>query len=150
MTRLTVNGRSHDLTIDDETPLLWVLRDTLGLTGTKYGCGRGLCGACSVHVDGEVVWSCTLPVGAAAGKSVVTIEGLGAGGMPHPIQQAWIDDSVVQCGYCHPGIIMAVAGLLAKNPHPSAAEIAAAVPNICRCGTYPRVRRAIEALVQRR
>jgi len=149
MARLIVNGEAHDLAIDDQTPLLWALRDTLGLTGTKYGCGRGLCGACSVHVDGEVVWSCTITVGAVAGKSIVTIEGLAVGGALHPVQAAWIDDSVVQCGYCHPGIVMAVAGLLAKNPHPTSGEIASAVPNICRCGTYPRVRRAIEALARR-
>lgn len=148
MTRLTVNARVLDLAVDEATPLLWVLRDTLGLTGTKFGCGRGQCGACAVHVDGEVVWSCTVAVGAVAGRDIVTIEGLSAG-RPHPIQQAWIDENVVQCGYCHPGIIMAVAGLLAKNPRPTDAEIAAAVPNICRCGTYPRVRRAIEALVRR-
>ena len=147
--RLTVNGQSHELKIDDDTPLLWVLRDTLGITGTKYACGRGLCGACAVHVDDEVVWSCTVTVGATAGKSVVTIEGLATGNTMHAIQQAWIDDSVVQCGYCHPGIIMAVAGLLSKNPHPNSDDIAAAVPNICRCGTYPRVRRAIEALARR-
>lgn len=148
MTRLTVNARVLDLAVDEATPLLWILRDTLGLTGTKFGCGRGQCGACAVHVDGEVVWSCTVAVGAVAGRDIVTIEGLSAG-RPHPIQQAWIDENVVQCGYCHPGIIMAVAGLLAKNPRPTDAEIAAAVPNICRCGTYPRVRRAIEALVRR-
>ena len=149
MVTLIVNGKAHDLAIDDQTPLLWALRDTLGLTGTKYGCGKGLCGACSVHVDGEVVWSCTVAVGAVAGKSIVTIEGLAVGGAPHPVQVAWIDDSVVQCGYCHPGMVMAVAGLLAKNPHPTSAEIASAVPNICRCGTYPRVLRAIEALARR-
>jgi isoquinoline 1-oxidoreductase subunit alpha len=149
MARLIVNGAAHDLAIDDDTPLLWALRDGLGLTGTKYGCGRALCGACAVHVEGEVVWSCSVPVGAVAGKSIVTIEGLAPGGIPNAIQQAWIDDSVVQCGYCHPGIIMAVAGLLAANPRPSEADIAAAVPNICRCGTYPRIRRAIEALARR-
>lgn len=149
MARLTVNAELRDLAVDDATPLLWVLRDTLGLTGTKFGCGRGQCGACAVHVDGDVVWSCTVTVGAVAGKDVVTIEGLAPAGAPHAVQQAWIDGSVVQCGYCHPGIIMAVAGLLAKNPRPSDAEIAAAVPNICRCGTYPRVRRAIEALARR-
>jgi len=149
MARLNVNGQVHDLAIDDDTPLLWALRDTLGLTGTKYGCGRALCGACAVHVAGEVVWSCSVTVGAVAGKSVVTIEGLAPGGVPNAIQQAWIDDSVVQCGYCHPGIIMAVAGLLATNPRPTDADIAAAVPNICRCGTYPRIRRAIEALARR-
>lgn len=149
MARLIVNGEAHDLAIDDDTPLLWALRDSLGLTGTKYGCGRALCGACAVHVEGDVVWSCSVAVGAVAGKSIVTIEGLAPGGVPNAIQQAWIDDSVVQCGYCHPGIIMAVAGLLATNPRPSDADIASAVPNICRCGTYPRIRRAIEALTRR-
>ena len=149
MVWLIVNGQAHDLAIDADTPLLWALRDALGLTGTKYGCGRGLCGACAVHVDGEVVWSCTVAVGAVAGKAVVTIEGLSPGGVPNAIQQAWIDDSVVQCGYCHPGIVMAVAGLLAANPRPTDADIAAAVPNICRCGTYPRIWRAIEALAKR-
>ncbi len=149
MARLTVNARLHDIAVDDATPLLWVLRDTLGLTGTKFGCGKGLCGACAVHVDGQVVWSCTVTIGAVTGKDVVTIEGLAPVEAPNAIQRAWIDGNVVQCGYCHPGIIMAVAGLLAKNPHPTDAEITAAVPNICRCGTYPRVRRAIEALARR-
>lgn len=149
MARVTVNAQAHDLAVDLDTPLLWVLRDWLGLTGTKYGCGRGLCGACSVHVDGEVVWSCTVTLGAVVGKSIVTIEGLAPADAPNAIQRAWIDANVVQCGYCHPGIIMAVAGMLAKTPSPTDEEIAAAVPNICRCGTYPRVRRAIEALVRR-
>lgn len=149
MARLTVNARIHDLAVDDATPLLWVLRDTLGLTGTKFGCGRGQCGACAVHVDGAVVWSCTVTVGAVAGRDVVTIEGLAPAGALHAVQRAWIDENVVQCGYCHPGIIMAVAGLLAQNPRPTDADIAAAVPNICRCGTYPRIRRAIESLVRR-
>ena len=140
---LKVNGIAKSVDVSSDTPLLWVLRDTLQLTGTKFGCGAGLCGACSVHVDGALTRSCTLPVSQAAGKNVKTIEGLGANG-PHPLQQAWIAEDVPQCGYCQSGQIMAAASLLAKTPHPSDAEINEYMAgNICRCGTYERIKRAI-------
>jgi len=141
--RLTVNGQEHALDVDPEMPLLWVLRDVLGLTGTKYGCGMGLCGSCTVHVDGEARRSCTLPVSQAAGRQVVTIEGLSAAGS-HPLQNAWLEENVSQCGYCQPGQIMATAALLAATPKPTDEEIDAALAgNLCRCGTYGRIRRAI-------
>jgi isoquinoline 1-oxidoreductase alpha subunit len=151
MTTVTVNGRTHAIEDDSEMPLLWWLRDRLGLTGTKYGCGIGACGACTVHVDGEAVRSCTLAVSSAVGKQVVTIEGLAesAGledGRLHPVQQAWIDVQVPQCGYCQSGMIMATAALLRHNANPSDGEIERGITNLCRCGTYPRVRRAILAL----
>lgn len=139
-----VNGRTHKISVDDpETPLLWVLRDTLGLTGTKYGCGMALCGACTVHLDGQPVRSCSTPVSAAAGKWVVTIEGVSRDNR-HPVQKAWIAEEVPQCGYCQSGQIMSALSLLAKNRNPSDADIDAAMEgNLCRCGTYNRVRRAI-------
>lgn len=140
---LTVNDTAHELDLDGDTPLLWVLRDELGLKGTKFGCGAGLCGACSVHFAGEVVRACSLPVKFANGGRVTTIEGLRSHGKLHPVQQAWIDEQVPQCGYCQPGFIMAAANLLAKIPRPTDAEIDHAVTNLCRCGTYERVRRAI-------
>jgi isoquinoline 1-oxidoreductase subunit alpha len=140
---LSVNGQEYSLDVEPETPLLWVLRDHLGLTGTRYSCGAGLCGACTVHVDGEAVRSCTWPVSAAAGRQVVTIEGLSPDGS-HPVQQAWLAENVCQCGYCQPGQIMAAAALLARTPDPGDDEIDAAMANnLCRCGTYPRIRRAI-------
>jgi isoquinoline 1-oxidoreductase alpha subunit len=140
---LTVNGVPRTLDVDPETPLLWVLRDALGLTGTKYGCGAGLCGACTVHVGGEAVRSCQMSAAEAAGKGVVTIEGLSSDNR-HPLQIAWIAEQVPQCGYCQPGQIMQAAALLKKRPAPTAAEIDAAMSGIlCRCGTYPRIRRAI-------
>lgn len=142
----TLNGCCVSPEIEKDTPLLWVLRDTLGLTGTKFGCGVAACGACTVHVDGEAVRSCVMPVSDVAGRRVVTIEGLGeegSGAALHPLQQAWIDAQVPQCGYCQPGMIMAAAALLAKTPKPSDADINAAITNICRCGTYGRVRKAI-------
>jgi isoquinoline 1-oxidoreductase alpha subunit len=145
MARITVNGRLHDVDVDPDTPLLWVLRDTLGLAGTKYGCGIAECGACTVHVDGVALRSCALPVAAAEGKSVTTIEGLAANGTLHRVQQAWIAHDVPQCGYCQSGMIMAVAALLKATPSPTDAEIDAAITNICRCGTYQRVRAAIHA-----
>lgn len=141
---LTVNGESHQLDLDGETPLLWVLRDHLGLTGAKYGCGIALCGACTVHIDGQAVRSCSLPVEAAEGAEIVTIEGLSVEG-PHPVQAAWIAEDVPQCGYCQPGMIMAAAALLADNPKPSDGDIDENITNICRCGTYNRIRRAIHA-----
>jgi isoquinoline 1-oxidoreductase alpha subunit len=143
MLRLTVNGQSHELDVDPETPLLWVLRDTLGMTGTKYGCGIAQCGACTVHVDGAPVRACTLPVSTAAGKTIVTIEGLAENDRLHRVQKAWIDHDVPQCGYCQSGMIMAVAALLRDKPKPTDADIDAAITNICRCGTYQRVRAAI-------
>jgi aerobic-type carbon monoxide dehydrogenase small subunit (CoxS/CutS family) len=140
---LTVNGQEHTLDVDPNTPLLWVLRDTLGLTGTKYSCGIGLCGNCTVHLDGQATRSCALPVSQAAGKNVVTIEGLSPDG-DHPLQRAWLEERVNQCGYCQPGQIMAAAALLAANPQPTDEDIDAAMSGqLCRCGTYQRIRRAI-------
>jgi len=145
MISLDVNGRRHDVDVSPEMPLLWVLRDTLGLTGTKFGCGLGQCGACTVHVNGEPVRSCSFPVSAAAGKKVVTIEGLAPRGRVHPVQKAWIDHEVPQCGYCQGGQILVAAALLKKNPDPSDKDIDEAMTNICRCGTYARMRTAIHA-----
>ncbi len=145
MIRLNVNGREQQVDVDGDTPLLWVLRDTLGLTGTKYGCGEGLCGACTVLVDGGAVRSCQLPVRDAAGRKVTTIEGLASGG-EHPLLRAWRAGEVSQCGYCQPGQVLQAAALLARNPHPSDPEIDEAMRgNLCRCGTYNRIRRAIRA-----
>jgi len=143
MARLTVNGKAHDVDVDPDTPLLWVLREQLGMTGTKYGCGIAECGACTVHIDGEAVRSCSTPVSTAEGKNIVTIEGLAENGVLHRVQQAWLDLDVPQCGYCQSGMIMAVAALLHEKPKPTDAEIDDAITNICRCGTFPRVRAAI-------
>ncbi len=141
--KLTVNGTARTVDVDPQTPLLWVLRDTLGLTGTKYGCGIAECGACTVLLDGEAIRSCVTPVADAVGHEVTTIEGLGGNGL-HPVQRAWIEEEVPQCGYCQSGQIMAAAALLARNPHPDDAEIDDAMSgNLCRCGTYSRIRRAI-------
>ena len=147
--KLTINGESHDLShVDPETPLLWALRDFLGLVGTKYGCGIAQCGACTVWLDNEPTRACQLPVGQLAGRSVMTIEGLGAESL-HPVQQAWIAQDVAQCGYCQAGQIMAAAALLARNPNPSDADIDTAMAgNICRCGTYVRIREAIKTAAQ--
>jgi isoquinoline 1-oxidoreductase subunit alpha len=140
---LRVNGSEKKVSVSPETPLLWVLRDALQLTGTKFGCGAGLCGACTVHVDGAAVRSCSTPVSQVVGKTVMTIEGLGANGL-HPVQQAWIAEEVPQCGYCQVGQIMAAAALLAKTPNPTDDEITKGMNgNICRCGTYERIRMAI-------
>ncbi|HTE40961.1 MAG TPA: (2Fe-2S)-binding protein [Steroidobacteraceae bacterium] len=143
---LTVNGRPATLDVDPQTPLLWVLRENLGLTGSKFGCGIGACGACTVHLDGQPARSCSVPVGAAQGVKVTTIEGLAAGEELHRVQAAWIADQVPQCGYCQSGMIMAVSALLAAKPKPTDADIDATITNICRCGTYPRIRKAIHAL----
>jgi isoquinoline 1-oxidoreductase subunit alpha len=143
MLALRVNRRTYRVEVDPATPLLWVLRDNLGLTGTKYGCGMALCGACTVHIDGEAVRACVTPVSAVGQKAVTTIEGLSPKA-DHPVQRAWIAEDVPQCGYCQSGQIMAAAALLAKNPRPDDAEIAAFMSgNICRCGTYQRIRQAI-------
>jgi isoquinoline 1-oxidoreductase alpha subunit len=139
---LTVNGRKESVDVAPDTPLLWVLRDNLGLTGTKFGCGIGECGACTVHIDGEAMRSCATPVGNLAGKKVTTIEGLSRD-RGHAVQKAWIAEDVPQCGYCQSGQIMAVAALLEKNAKPTDADIDSAITNICRCGTYQRVRAAI-------
>jgi len=143
MIKLTLNGQAKEIDVADDTPLLWVLRDTLGLTGTKYGCGMALCGACTVHVDGQPTRACVTPVSTVAGKAVTSIEGL-SGDRSHPVQRAWIEMEVPQCGYCQSGQIMAAAALLSKNPNPSDTDIDSAMSgNICRCGTYPRIRKAI-------
>lgn len=148
MLELTVNGRVHTVDVEREMPLLWVLRDHLDLPGTKYGCGISVCGACTVHVDGKAVRSCALPVSEAVGKKIVTIEGLTSDGL-HRVQKAWIEHDVPQCGYCQTGMIMSAAALLARNPSPSDADIDATMTNLCRCGTYARVRKAIRALAER-
>jgi isoquinoline 1-oxidoreductase subunit alpha len=142
MIPLVVNGQEHKVDVSPDMPLLWVLRDVVGLTGTKYGCGMALCGACTVHLDGEPVRSCVLPVSAAEGKKIVTIEGLSPKG-EHPVQKAWVEHQVPQCGYCQSGMVMAAAALLAKTPKPTDADIDAGITNICRCGTYVRIRAAI-------
>lgn len=139
---LTVNGRNESVDVAPDTPLLWVLRDNLGLTGTKFGCGIGECGACTVHIDGEAMRSCAMPIGKVAGKKVTTIEGLSRD-RSHAVQKAWIAEDVPQCGYCQSGQIMAVAALLEKNAKPTDNDIDSAITNICRCGTYQRVRAAI-------
>jgi len=145
MIHVTINGVERDLDVDPEMPLLWVLRDVLGLTGTKYGCGEALCGACTIHLDGVPVRACVTPVHRAKGRAVTTIEGLSASG-DHPLQRAWVDAGVPQCGYCQAGQIMTAAALLAANPAPSDDDIAQSMAgNICRCGTYVRIRAAIKA-----
>jgi len=147
--KITVNGQTHSLDIEPDTPLLWTIRETLGLTGTKFGCGIAACGACTVNLDGRAVRSCQTPVSAAEGKQVITIEGLAREGALHPVQQAWITHQVPQCGYCQSGMIMAVAAFLEQHPQPSDEDIDASITNICRCGTFARVRRAIHAITQR-
>jgi isoquinoline 1-oxidoreductase alpha subunit len=144
---LKVNGTVHALDVEPDAPLLWVIRDELGLTGTKFGCGIASCGACTVHLDGKAVRSCVLPVSAAEGKDITTIEGVSADA-PTPVQNAWVEHQVPQCGYCQSGMIMAVTALLKTNPSPSEDELDAAVTNICRCGTYPRIRAAVAALAE--
>ena len=145
MIALSVNGKTYNVDVEDDTPLLWVLRDTIGLTGTKYGCGIAQCGCCTVHIDGVATRSCQVPVGTSVRRAVTTIEALAQDGKLHPVQQAWIDHDVPQCGYCQTGMMMAVVALLKEKPKPTDAEIDAAITNICRCGTYQRIRAAIHA-----
>jgi isoquinoline 1-oxidoreductase alpha subunit len=145
MARLNINGKNYDIDVEPETPLLWAIRENVGLTGTKYGCGIAECGACTVHVDGKAVRSCTFPVSAAEGKKITTVEGLAQNGVLTKVQKAWLDHDVPQCGYCQSGMIMAVAALLRTKPKPTDADIDAAITNICRCGTFQQVRAAIHA-----
>ena len=147
MPTLIINGQSHNVEVEPDTPLLWVLRDTLGMTGTKYGCGIAQCGACTVHVNGVATRSCSVPLSAVAGAQITTIEGLAANGVLHKVQKAWIDHDVPQCGYCQSGMVMAVADLLKNKPQPTDADIDAGLTNICRCGTYPRIRAAVHRAV---
>ena len=145
MPTLIVNGHSHNVDVEPDTPLLWVLRDTRGLTGTKYGCGIAQCGACTVHINGVATRSCSVELADVAGKEITTIEGLAKDGVLHKVQRAWLDHDVPQCGYCQSGMIMAVADLLNKKPKPTDGDIDAAITNICRCGTFQQVRAAIHA-----
>jgi isoquinoline 1-oxidoreductase alpha subunit len=146
MVRLSINGKTFNVDVDDNTPLLWAIREQVGLTGTKYGCGVAQCGACTVHLDGVPIRSCSFPVSAAAGKKITTIEGLAEGGKLNKVQQAWIQHDVPQCGYCQSGMIMAVTALLKEKPKPTDADINAAITNICRCGTFQQVREAIHSI----
>ena len=148
MIALSVNGKSYNVDVESDTPLLWVLRDTIGLTGTKYGCGIAQCGACTVHINGVATRSCQVPVGTVGAKKITTIEALAQDGKLHKVQQAWLDLDVPQCGYCQTGMIMAAAALLKDNPKRTDADIDAAISNICRCGTYQRVRAAIHAAAE--
>jgi isoquinoline 1-oxidoreductase alpha subunit len=143
--KLTINGKTHDVDADPDMPLLWAIREHVGLTGTKYGCGIAQCGACTVHVDGAPMRSCSVPVGAVQGRKITTIEGLAAGGTLHKVQKAWVEHDVPQCGYCQSGMIMAAAALLKAKPKPTDADIDAAMTNICRCGTFQQVRAAIHS-----
>jgi len=145
MVSLTINGKAHEVDVDPDTPLLWVIREWVGLTGTKYGCGIAQCGACTVHVDGVATRSCSIAASAVTGSQITTIEGLAQNGTPHPVQKAWVANDVPQCGYCQSGMIMAAAALLKDKPKPTDADIDAAMTNICRCGTYQQVREAIHA-----
>jgi isoquinoline 1-oxidoreductase alpha subunit len=145
MPTLSVNGQTHNVEVESDTPLLWVLRDTIGMTGTKYGCGIAQCGACTVHVNGVATRSCSITLADVLGKEITTIEGLAKNGVLHKVQQAWLDNDVPQCGYCQSGMIMAVADLLKNKPSPTDADIDAAITNICRCGTFQQVRAAIHA-----
>ena len=145
MIRLSINGKVHQIDVEPSTPLLWVIREQVGLTGTKYGCGIAQCGACTIHLDGAAVRSCALPVSAAADKKITTIEGLASGKTLHKVQKAWVDHDVPQCGYCQTGMIMAVAALLKAKPRPTDADIDSTITNICRCGTFQQVREAIHS-----
>ena len=148
MSKLIVNGQTHDIDVEDEMPLLWAIREQIGLTGAKYGCGIGQCGACTVLIDGVAMRSCGVAVSDAAGKQIVTIEGLAEAGRRHKLQQAWIDHDAPQCGYCQSGMILAAAALLRDKPKPSDADIDEAITNICRCGTFQQVRAAIHAAAE--
>jgi len=142
--QLTVNGRPRTVEADPDTPLLWILRDTLGLTGTKFGCGQGVCGACTVHLDGKAVKSCQTSLKEASGHAIITVEGLSKDGS-HPVQKAWLAEDVAQCGYCQPGMLMSAAALLSHTPHPTDGDIDEAfADHVCRCGTYPRIRKAVK------
>ena len=141
---VNVNGKMHEVDVEDDMPLLWVIRDVIGYTGTKFGCGMGLCGACSVHIDGNVMRSCVTPVSMAKGKTITTIEGLGTPEKPHPVQAAWAESDVPQCGYCQSGQIMAAAAFLENNPDPTDEEIKNGISNLCRCGTYLQIQTAIK------
>jgi isoquinoline 1-oxidoreductase alpha subunit len=143
MAQLIVNGKTYEVDVEPDTPLLWAIRENVGLTGTKYGCGIAQCGACTVHIDGQAVRSCSMPVSAVEGKQITTIEGLAQNGVLHKVQQAWIANDVPQCGYCQCGMIMAVAALLKEKPKPTDADIDNTITNICRCGTFQQVREAI-------
>jgi isoquinoline 1-oxidoreductase alpha subunit len=145
MVRLNINGKTHDVDVEPNTPLLWAIREQVGLTGTKYGCGIAQCGACTVHIDGTPIRSCSVPASAVAGRKITTIEGLAAGGTLTKVQKAWVEHDVPQCGYCQSGMIMAAAALLKAKPKPTDADIDAAMTNICRCGTFQEVRKAIHA-----
>jgi isoquinoline 1-oxidoreductase alpha subunit len=145
MVRLSINGKNYDVDVDPNTPLLWAIREQVGLTGTKYGCGIAQCGACTVHIDGAAVRSCTMPVSAASGKKITTIEGLASGDTLHKVQKAWLEHDVPQCGFCQSGMIMAAAALLREKPRPTDADIDAAITNICRCGTFQEARAAIHS-----
>jgi isoquinoline 1-oxidoreductase alpha subunit len=147
MLQLTINEQSHEVDVEPDTPLLWVIRDTIGMTGTKYGCGIAQCGACTVHIDGTATRSCGMQVSDAVGKKITTIEGLAKNGVLNAVQQAWIDHDVPQCGYCQSGMIMAVTALLRKKPKATDADIDREITNICRCGTYLQIRSAIHAIV---
>jgi isoquinoline 1-oxidoreductase subunit alpha len=145
MINFTLNGEKRSVDVEPDTPLLWVIRETLGLCGTKFGCGMAMCGACTIHLDGQAVRSCVLPVSEVEGKTITTIEGLAKDGERHPLQQAWIDENVPQCGYCQSGQIMSAAAMLATTPNPSEDDIVRCMSgNLCRCGTYPRIKKAIE------
>jgi isoquinoline 1-oxidoreductase alpha subunit len=145
MAKLSINGQAVDINVEPDTPLLWAIRENIGLTGTKYGCGIAQCGACTVHIDGAAVRSCGVQVSEAVGKQITTIEGLAVDGVPTKVQQAWVNNDVPQCGYCQSGMIMAVTALLRENPKPTDADIDEAITNICRCGTFQQVREAIHA-----
>jgi isoquinoline 1-oxidoreductase alpha subunit len=148
MLKLSVNGKSYDVDVEPDTPLLWAIRENVGLTGTKYGCGVAQCGACTVHINGKAVRSCSLPASEAVGKKITTIEGLASNGKLHPVQQAWLAGDIPQCGYCQSGMMMAVAALLKDKPKASDADIDKAITNICRCGTYQRVREGIHSITK--
>ena len=149
MISVNINGVQHDLDVPPEMPLLWVIRDELGMTGTKFGCGAAQCGCCTVHVGDDAVRSCSIPIGTVAGKSITTIEALGQPGELHPLQQAWIDEEVPQCGYCQSGQLMAIAALLKQTPKPTEDELSQSISNICRCGTYDRIRSAVARVVEK-